>query len=269
MRSCFIAKRLKGSTPPLGRVLPNIARLLSQWQSVSPLSYAGSPPVPIELNEAGISQYLQNKANAIGFPQGFVLSSGDRRSDLKLSIYTDDFSQIESIEFPLPYASQENFLHVDIFSELVGQICTQFNAYHGYVRDDSIARLHGQARRYFDRQFDRVPPDLNQTIPPTPRLGDREILPYLMLESEFDNRRVPNGIWWVNFWDGTQVQTVGKERVKTAPWTAQKEFNDGAMVLVATASPTDVRDRAHLAKLEAIARYLQLSRIQQQYSLSN
>jgi len=268
MFSSFVAKRLQGFGLPLNKILPEITQLLSEWQSTPPLCYAGSPPIQIELNEAGIASYMEwlNSANAMSIPKPFILSSHDYNPILTLFINSSEFDRIESIKFHLSSESSAKALQLNSFVNLVIQICNNFGAYQGYVCDDLLAGLHQRNIRIFEQQLAQTPPDMRKFIPRRSLVeGVVDILPPLLLEYEFDNRRVPNGIWWVNFWDRTQVETVGILQIKSAPWALIVELPEGAMVLAATEDPTNTKNPLHLAKLSEIVEHLHLMEVQKRY----
>ncbi len=270
MFNSFIAKRLKGAGLPLPQVLPAIAQLLSEWQSIPPLCYAGDPPIPIELSESGIASYIAwlEQAWAIGIPKAFILSSQDYNPQLTLFINSSKFNDIESIEFSVYSEFSEKELLLDNFVNLVKEICCQFNAYQGYVYDELLARLHKRSLRIFEKQLLQTEPDMHQFVPkPLQVEGVIDILPPLLLENEFDNRRVPNGVWWVNFWDRIQIETIGTAKIRNASWAKMVELRDGAMVLAATQELTNIRNPTHLAKLSEIVEHLHLREIQNRYIL--
>ncbi|HBS68849.1 MAG TPA: hypothetical protein DEA79_06695, partial [Cyanobacteria bacterium UBA11153] len=96
----------------------------------------------------------------------------------------------------------------------------------------------------------------------------RDPLPPLLLRDEFDYRRVPDGVWWINFWDKIQVETIGLQRILTANWAQIIEQPKGALVLVATDEPTDVNNPEHLLRLGEIVSHLHLGELQEYHVIS-
>jgi hypothetical protein len=84
---------------------------------------------------------------------------------------------------------------------------------------------------------------------------------------EYDIRRVPPGIWWVNYWDPTQLQTVGEDRVRTAGWARLRPATRGGLLLAATEEPSDPADPDHVVKLRQLVADLRLRSLQEQYRL--
>ena len=73
----FLAERLVGVEPPLPEALLAVARTLADWQSITPLQYAGDPPRPIKLTQSGLAAYLAGvkQARAQGIPEIFRLAN--------------------------------------------------------------------------------------------------------------------------------------------------------------------------------------------------
>jgi hypothetical protein len=89
----------------------------------------------------------------------------------------------------------------------------------------------------------------------------------LLVPQEFDFRKVPGAVWWINYWDPIQVETVTAEKARGAGWDRMVETPDGAMALVATAEPTDVTNAVHRAQLRLIIERLDLLELQREYRL--
>lgn len=89
----------------------------------------------------------------------------------------------------------------------------------------------------------------------------------LLVPQEFDGHRVPDAVWWINFWDVVQVETVGVSRIRTAGFARVTEKPCGGMVLVSTREPTDPARPAHLPQPARIVEHLQLRTLQEAHRL--
>ena len=250
----FVAKRLKGYGLPLPRVLLTVTQLLSEWKSSPPLCYAGWPPIQIDLSESGLADYIAwlEQAWELGINKPFILSSHDNYHP-QVFLTIEKCNTFESIKFLLPSKYSQKVFRLDSFINLVTQICISFCAYQGYVYNDKLSGLYTRAIRLFKN------PSLIE--------GALDTFPRLLLESEFNSRHVPNGVWWINFWDRVQVETIGVNQIKNAPWEKIIELSGGSMVLVATAQLTNIRNPLHLEKLRNIITYLRLDEIQKKFSI--
>jgi len=273
MSNSLIVKRLKGTGSHLPEILPEVAQLFSERQAVSPLQYAGFPPIPIDLTPSGIENHLAwlQKIENIGIPKAFCLSSHEYNPDFTLFLKETPMfvqgkkvTEVESIEIPI--ASNLSEQQINSFPNLVSQICNIFSAYNGYVYNDLLSLLHRRNIRLFNQQFIQTPSQLRQFIPPQPTLeGVEDILPSLLLENEFNTRLVPNGVWWINFWDKTQIGNVGLSKVRSAPWGKMINSSNNSMVLATTEQPINVKNIAHLKHLRKIVHHLKLGEIQANY----
>ncbi|HCA97930.1 MAG TPA: hypothetical protein DEP38_25990, partial [Cyanobacteria bacterium UBA9226] len=156
-----------------------------------------------------------------------------------------------------------------VFPELVAQICQEFGAFQGCVWDPKLAGLHGRLKRIEESILDKSQYQEESLTDLSPPIEDsRDPLPPLLLRDEFDYRRVPDGVWWINFWDKIQVETIGLQRILTANWAQIIEQPKGALVLVATDEPTDVNNPEHLLRLGEIVSHLHLGELQEYHVIS-
>ena len=136
--------------------------------------------------------------------------------------------------------------------QVVGQLCLSFGAYYAYVRPDSLGYPWvGQK-------------ELTNT---SSEFRDKP-LPKLLFPSQFDSRRVPLCIWWINFWDSLMVETMALERIKGAPWANTVEIPSRGIVVAATEEPTDASNPEHRVKLTQIVEHLGLQELQKRYRVA-
>ena len=192
----------------------------------------------------------------------FCLSDHPDKSSLTLWLGVDPHLRpIEQIFFGAP----EKFL-LNILLKAIEQVCSKFGAFYGYVWDSLIDGLHGRSIREYELNLSTLPPEEKQFVPrPLPIQGVPDTLPPLLLRSEFDYTRVPDGVWWINFWSPQYIKTVGLDRIRTAGWHRVIECPNECFLLVATQEPTDVRTAVHREKLEQIVKHLGLRDLQEYY----
>ncbi len=251
----FIAKRAQKAEPALPRAVLAVAQALATWRSTPPLCYAGRPPRLIEFSELGIATYMTwlKHVNTSGIPKPFSLSSHDWKPELTLHLLPN-----KDLFFALPSGLNETLLRLNRFMEVVAQVCLGFGAYYGYTNDQRLRRCW---QNLVGIEGNRL------TSTPLRNVGFPEPLPELLHFSKFDSRLVPDGIWWVNFWDSVIVETIGLERIQSAPWEILVELSEGGVVVAATEEPTDAQNPLHLAKLAQIVEHLGLRRLQERYQV--
>jgi hypothetical protein len=105
-------------------------------------------------------------------------------------------------------------------------------------------------------------------VPPPPIPPNAGSLPEMLLLDEFDYRRVPDAIWWVNYWNRERVAIFGMEQVHSAGWASVREVDAGAMVMGAVEQPLDVTDPSHILALRSISERLSLRSVQEQHRLT-
>jgi hypothetical protein len=249
---------------------------------MAPFCYAGDPPHLIELTESAIAGYLAEVRQAWeqGIAEVFCLANyadfqlASHVDTLQLTLFFDveptPLGDVEYVWFSLPETSAElkqfgEILQLDQLVDLIASVCLGFGAYHGHIEDDQLLLLY-RAVRAANQIRAAVPPELRQFVP-EPLMPETVAgtLPQLMIPQEFDRRFVPDAIWWINFWDLIQVETVGQDRIATSNWARLIEQPGEALILVSTDEPTDVANAAHIGKLRKIVEHLNLRELQERY----
>jgi hypothetical protein len=265
MSPSFIVKRIKKENGlPLYKVLPFIVDILSSCFSVPALKFAGYPETTeISLTEEGFIEYLSLlKSNP---DKSFLLLDCDQNPQLVLGIGVngieiqgEDFIQIESIEFPVGLQQIQRVSSLENMLESVGKICGFFDSYYGYAWDEELATLFQRGSR------------MKNQYSPENRIGEEklylgnslDILPSLLLSHEFDIFKVPNGIWWINYFSKLQVETLGRKRIEHADWAGISDLNNGAIICILTEEQTKVSNPEHLLKLQQVTNHLDLQSVQ-------
>lgn len=232
MIQCIVKRLPEGKLLLIQGILNSIT-LLSEYFAVPPLCYAGMPPLQIELTTIGLDEYITWLDRVDQFvPKAFILASHDYKP--KLEVFVDRNSEVEILRFQLSSES-EKVLQIDSLCNFLTKLWSSFSAFNIYTHDDR------NLSNFYDEYFLR---------------GD-----------EFDNRQVPRGIWWINAWSCLQVETIGRDRVKGAPWSKIVELPDDSMILAATESLTNMEEQS-LIRLRSIAKCIKLRTIQRQWLLS-
>jgi hypothetical protein len=266
----FVGERMRGAGSPLPQGLLSVVRTLAGWQPTAPLQYIGDPPQLVELNESSLAAYLAEveNARAQGIPAIFRLASRPGAAELALffDVEPTPSGDVEYVWFSLPPTlPAEGVLQLGRLRETVAAISLGFGTYHSYIEDEGLLLLY-RGDRSVERARAALPPELRAFVPnpPMPQQSvDR--LPELLVPQEFDRRRVPDAIWWINFWDRIQVETVGLHKIRSAGWAQIVEQSNGALVLIATDTPTDIANPTHVAHLRDLIEHMNLRELQERY----
>lgn len=267
----LIVERLADVGPPLPAALLSVARLLQKHGVAPPLRYADDPPRPIEQSDAALNAYLSEvrRARSQGIPKIFRLAAAERNPGFALFLEFEPTprGEIATLWFSLPATRTVAAPEIEQLMRVFADVCPAFAGYHGALEDERLLVLYRGARAA-ERARELVPPELRQFVPVSPlSVGASGKLPNLLVPQEFDRRRVPDAVWWINFWDVVQVETVGASRIRTAGFARVTEQPCGGMVLVSTREPTDPANPAHLQQLSRIVEHLQLRTLQEAHRL--
>jgi hypothetical protein len=261
------AARLGDSDADLANALLGAARVLERHAICRPLRYAGDPPRPIEPSAGAILDYLAKVRDdrERGLPSVFRLSGEPpgKSSALFLEFEAAPDGRIEAIWITLQRALAEVPGAAERLPRALAELGSEFGAYHAAAEDEQLMQLY-RGVRAAERARSAVPPELRQYVPePQPPVGAAGRLPSLLVPQEFDRRRVPEAVWWINFWDRVQVETVGRAKIRTAPFARVGELASGALLLVATDEATDGGNPAHIDRLAGILEHLDLRGLQE------
>jgi hypothetical protein len=151
---------------------------------------------------------------------------------------------------------------VETVMALVSAAAIGFGAYHAHI-DDTRLRHRYFSERAGARAASLVPEEYRRYVPEPEVFAEK--LPELLLEDEYDRRKVPAGVWWVNYWDAEQVRTVGVEAIRDAGWARRDELPGGGWLLAATEEPLDPDRPDHLARLRTLLDRLRLAELQRRH----
>jgi hypothetical protein len=255
------AYRLKETGASIPQVLLNVAQAISINLSLDPICYTDDkPPHKIELDEVSIRNWLaaiqeQDRRNTHRIPR-----LTDHPTDPKTLFCLDvSYGRTEGISIHLPESPLESLL------ALMEQVCLEFSAHVGYTFNYTMADLHGREGRRHELKVKQTSPS-HLPQPVYQRViyeNVTDTLPPLLLGWEFDTLKVPNGVWWINYWSPLQIATIGLERIKEAPWARIVELANGGIVLAITEESFDVTNTTHMQKLGEIVEHLRLRELQE------
>lgn len=238
----FVAERYRRNSSHLPQALIAVAQTLSEWWEEPPLTYAGEPPIEIELSQEKIEAYfrwLTDLRNS-GIPKAFCLSSAQWNPKLTLYIASYDWLETEAVWFLLP-SKGEIFLELNRCMQAVLTACQEFDSRIGFIEGGQIKQM------YKSSVLDSV-------------LG-------LLPVSQFNAEIVPDKLWWINFWSYELVHNVGLQNIRNAPWAKMVELPKGIIAAV-TEEPTSPENPDHLYRLQQIIHSLKLREAQERFLVS-
>ncbi|QYO67775.1 hypothetical protein [Leptolyngbya sp. 7M] len=262
----FISERLARSEPSREQVMFNVANILCRELSIT-LQYDWQTEQKVKLTKAGVSKWLANLDKLREFDPDCVYGLLDHLSNPKVIFY---WSQIPSRrpEREELRCRLSHDIPLEPLLNIFSKVSLYFQADYSYMYNLTLRNLHNRAMRGYERALARRPPEEHQYIlKPAPYEGVTDNLPPLLFGSEFDRLRVPDGVWWINYWSPLQVDTVGVDRIRTANWARLIELPNGGMTLAVTEDAFDVTNPAHMARLAEIVEHLQLRQLQEHYRI--
>lgn len=263
------AERVAGAGPPLPEALLAVAAVLQRALGVGPMTRAGEPARQIAPTPQAVGAWLDEvrQRRRRGEPALFTLAADPSPASAATLTYEVDPSPENALEwvwYPVPTTGAPP---VDVLLDVVAAIRRAFGAHRAAVEDDLLMVLY-RGRRAAERARQAVPPHLRQYVPDAPVLPGSPALPDLLVPQEYDRRRVPDAVWWVNGWDAVQVETVGRTRVLRAPWFRIIEQPDGGLALASSELPPDARNPDHRARLARLVEALDLRALQEAHRLN-
>lgn len=262
----FISERLSGTGISREQALLKAVNVIAHEFRVV-FQYDLEIGQPVELTEDGLVNWLAKldtlKSSQIDCVYGLLDHPSETTVALQWKQTPSRRPKKEQIECTIPPDITLNSL-LRLFSDF----SPDFQASYSYVYNLVLLQLHKRAARKYEQDLAKRPPEEHQRLyKPRPFEGVIDILPPLLLGHEFDCLRVPDGVWWVNYWSPLQVETVGIERIRTANWERLIELSNGGVVLAVTEEPLDVTNSDHMNKLGEIVEQLGLKALQERYRI--
>jgi hypothetical protein len=234
----IIIKHLRDDQSIIPRALPQIALLVAEWQSIAPFYRLQYPKnKELQLTEEAIKEHLTFLDYKLehGVWKSILLSNTDGKYPVNLAVSYYKPIKLEKVQVLIHPRFPQETLQFEQIVKLIAQMGVIFEAYTGYLFDLSLAK--------FNENF---------SIPMT----------------TFDSSKVPYGLWWVNYWSNTQVETVGRQKIRNADWHKLYELPNGSIIGLVTEIMTDLANPQHKTKLTSLSKYFDLREIQELYRLS-
>ena len=155
----------------------------------------------------------------------------------------------------------EGHFSMDELIEFLRVCLEAFGAQYGWIYDSQLmevvnARMTKEENRrqspksewdsIIDDKVTGVPDELVQ------RIG------HLQHPYYFDIHEVPAAIYWINYWNRTQIERLGEARVRDAGWARIEPGPADGLILVAVDDAFDALDPDHLTPLAEITERLEL-----------
>lgn len=203
----------------------------------------------------------------------FVLITDRRDPLLTLSVIEDPLSPSQ------PYHKMEIFFNLKrplvgpsshfTFEELMvlfSRCCQGFEAATAAIYDSQLLEIvTSEITRHAIML--QLPPNEHKHIPISPIV---QALPKEIVERlarlrhplEFSTTKVPEAVFWINYWGPKQIANVGESRVRSAPWEYIDSHPSGGLILASQKEAFDALNLKHLEKLAKIADAIDLYSIQ-------
>ncbi len=262
------AQRLPGTGRPLHQVAQQVAKRLPDLLQCEPFDWA----VTLHNEQPRARQEALNDKLFRNLVSGEVLGLANRPENWLglFSAYQSIPARVEEIYLSLPGPHQPQPTDLNGMMGLIGMFGVELQARIAYVEDAALMQCY-TGRRFHELSLADVagilPPGLITETEWLPPPGVAGTLPELLAPREFDLSRVPSGVMWVNWWTSDQIETLGRERVRTAGWEKTIEAADGSMTLAALPGPVDLTRKEDVDKLSSIVQALDLRNKQLEVSL--
>ena len=262
-----VLRRIEEPGHSLAANLVDLVRVLQAWQPNLRLDTAGAPSRPLDVSRAALESYLHDftRARSQGIPQIFRLASRDGEFQLFFDREPTPAGEIAYVWFGVerdlsPRPERDRFLR------MLASAIEAFDAYQAFLEDEALLPLY-RGHAAFERARAALPSELRHLLPESePEAID---FPELLLPIEFDRRLVPDAVWWVNFWDQLQINTLGADRVLSAPWARDIPLPGRGHILIATEEPTSPDRPSDIAALRSIIEDINLREAQERHRVKN
>lgn len=169
----------------------------------------------------------------------------------------------ESFELSLPGPRERQLLDLEGMMSLVHTCATTLHAHVAYTLHLALhVTYHGRRSiERAERNLSTLPPKVRASIPkqtfePVPDIAPG--LPDLLEAVDFDETIVPDGVYWLNWWNAKMIDELGRARVETAGWERIAHHADGSMTLAATEEPPDLTSPGDVGRLVGILDRIEL-----------
>jgi hypothetical protein len=148
----------------------------------------------------------------------------------------------------------------------IGLAVDTFDAASAAVHD---SRLQELVTSTYSREMakSQLPPSEHKYLPVaaieeiTPQQLVRRLSHYAH-PSSFDATKIPQAVYWINYWDRTLVKSVGEDRIQAAPWAFVAKHPRGGLLLATQKEEFDALNKEHLERVAKLADALDLYALQ-------
>lgn len=253
-------ERMLGTGPPLARALLDLTDRISEILNTRSFDHAGYPPQHLERSEEALTAWLNDVRTRRRSGESAVFRLSDGINSDNVIYYEIDSASGHAAEY-VWWSLEESPGSLSKMTSLVSHAAMSFGAHRGCVEDSKLLLLYRGARSY-ERAVSVVPAHLQKFVPVPPSLGQNASGLEMLVPQEFDRSRVPDAVWWINFWSPQMVATVGRDLILRAPWELCREEGE-ALMLAVTDEPLNVSEAKHLARLSEVCSQLRLRQLQE------
>jgi hypothetical protein len=206
---------------------------------------------------------LATIAASIGRPGGLAVVDRPTAWTTMVQVSRTAPQKRESFELSLPGPRDHQLLDLDGMMALVHACAATLHAHVACTLHLALhVTYHG--RRSIERaekHLASLPPKVRASIPkqtfePVPGIAPG--LPDLLEAVDFDETLVPDGVYWINWWNARMIDELGRDRVERAGWARIVRHADRSMTLAATEAPPDLTSAEDVARLTRILDALEL-----------
>ncbi|HWO21516.1 MAG TPA: hypothetical protein VNO30_22260 [Kofleriaceae bacterium] len=262
----LIARRVAGSGTPLPDATLALLQKLPALLQTEPFCWQLG-----DTNRARrVELDLPRIATAINRPGGLAVVDRPTHWTTMVQVAKTPHQRRESFELSLPGPREHQLLDLDGMMALSHACAVALGAHVVYTLHLALhVTYHG--RRQIERteqNLATLPPKIRagipkQTFEPVPHIVPG--LPDLLEAIDFEETLVPDGVYWLNWWNAKMIDTLGRERVEGAGWAQIARHADGSMTLAATEAPPDLTSADDVGQLVRILEALDLRAQQERH----
>lgn len=153
--------------------------------------------------------------------------------------------------------------------DLFIRIYKDFEGSYAYTEDEFLKNIYFTEESYQNAR-QNVPADLLSFLP-EPELENPALynLPSLHVPQTIDQFQIPNGLWWVNFFNQQQVNNIGSSGLFSIDWFKKEKLDDSNHLFILTDSVLDCNNPDHLEKLREALNIIGLKDLQKKFMQLN
>jgi len=212
---------------------------------------------------------LPRIATSINRPGGLAVVDRPTQWTTMVQVARTPSQRRESFELSLPGPREPQLLDLDGMMELIYTCALTLEAHVAYTLHLALhVTFHGRRQiERTERNLATLPPKIRASIPkqtfePVPGIAPG--LPDLLEALDFDEALIPDGVYWLNWWNARMIDTLGRDRVERAGWARIAHHPDGSMTLAATEAPPDLTSPEDVGRLIHILDAIELRAMQEQ-----